>query len=412
MKIRKSLVIRLGFLIFLPFLIYSCKKSNSSVVNPPEPIPIPVAPTIKPTLLEIKTWLVDKNVNDETAILFYNLKTIAKTNTLFGHQDDTFSGYSWSREAGRSDVKEVTGSYPALYGWDFLNIASFQQNSYFVNYTNDARVKVIEAYKRGGVNTFSWHYWNPVTSVASTNGNNGVNKSFNYADEPVIAVSAILPGGSKHSVFKASLVQVADFLKSLQADGKSIPVIFRPFHEFDGTWFWWGSSYCTPSEYKELYKFTVTYLRDVLQVHNVLFAWSPDRGFNSEMQYLERYPGDDYVDIVGTDNYYDLRPGTSLSVASQKFQIVSAYAMKKNKVAALTETGLNKITQSDWFTQVLLKSLQLQKVEFAYVMIWSNRSDEYFTPYKGHPAESDFIKFKNDPYLIFEDKLTDIYKLK
>jgi mannan endo-1,4-beta-mannosidase len=45
-------------------------------------------------------------------------------------------------------------------------------------------------------------------------------------------------------------------------NGKLIPIIFRPFHEFDGNWFWWGANYCTAEEYISVYRFTVNYLRD------------------------------------------------------------------------------------------------------------------------------------------------------
>ena len=137
------------------------------------------------------------------------------------------------------------------------------------------------------------------------------------------AVSKILPGGSHHDVYKTSLTEVADFAKTLiGADGKLVPVIFRPFHEFDGGWFWWGAPHCTVEQYKQLYQFTVTYLRDILGVRNFLYAWSPDKNFTSQLQYLERYPGDAFVDVVGSDNYGDLSDASNPVVASNKYKIV------------------------------------------------------------------------------------------
>ncbi len=127
---------------------------------------------------------------------------------------------------------------------------------------------------------------------------------------------------------------------------------------------------------------------------------------------MERYPGDEYVDVVGIDNYGDLGAGALPAVPSSKFKIISDYAKTANKVAALTETGLQNVTQSDWFTKTLLRALQYQKVELAYVLVWANRSDVFWTPYKGHAAEADFISFKSNPYLIFGDKLSNVYNLK
>ena len=102
------------------------------------------------------------------------------------------------------------------------------------------------------------------------------------------------------------LDQIAEYNKTLIGkNGEQIPVIFRPWHEFDGDWFWWGKKYCTAEQFKELYRFTVTYLRDTCHVHNFLYAFSPDVNFTSEKEYLERYPGDEYVDIIAMDNYWD-----------------------------------------------------------------------------------------------------------
>ena len=97
------------------------------------------------------------------------------------------------------------------------------------------------------------------------------------------------------------------FLRSRHAivkddKGTLIPVVFRMYHEHTGAWFWWGSKQCTPEEYKQLWIMTVEYLRDKKNVHNLLYAYSPSETKN-EAEYLERYPGDEYVDIVGYDCY-------------------------------------------------------------------------------------------------------------
>jgi mannan endo-1,4-beta-mannosidase len=391
----------------------ACKKDTKEIQpDPPKTVPPVVPPTPAPSLATIKTWLVDKNATNETAALFYNMKTLAKTKTMFGHQDDTFQGYGWEREAGRSDVKEVTGSLPAVYGWDFLNITSFQKNSWFTQYASDIKSRVIDAYNQGGVNTFSWHYWNPVASEEAGNGNEGKNADFYFKNAPYQAVDKILPGGEKHEVFKRSLDEIAEFTKNLKtADGTLIPIIFRPFHELDGDWFWWGNPYCTEQQYIDLYRFTVTYLRDIKGVRNMLFSWSPDNRFSSEASYLTRYPGDDYVDVLGTDNYGDLSTGNTPITANNKLKIVSDYAISKNKIAAFTETGLNKIPQVDWFTQMLLKVLTTKKVEIAYVLLWGNRTDSYYVPYVGHAASNDFKDFKANSYIVFGDNIPKMYTL-
>ena len=114
----------------------------------------------------------------------------------------------------------------------------------------------------------------------------------------MMSFKSILPGGQNHERYKKDLRKVAEFSSSLRDDdGKLIPFIFRPFHEFDGEWFWWGAAYNEPEEFKDLWRFTVHYLRDILNVHNMLYAFSPDIKFDSREDYLLRYPGDDYVDM-------------------------------------------------------------------------------------------------------------------
>lgn len=124
----------------------------------------------------------------------------------------------------------------------------------------------------------------------------------------MMSFKSILPGGQNHERYKKDLRKVAEFSSSLRDDdGKLIPFIFRPFHEFDGEWFWWGAAYNEPEEFKDLWRFTVHYLRDILNVHNMLYAFSPDIKFDSREDYLLRYPGDDYVDILGFDDYEDFK---------------------------------------------------------------------------------------------------------
>lgn len=395
--------------------IFSCKKGTQEPTPTPPPVVTPPPPTAEiPTVATVKTWLVDKNATDETAALFYNMKKLAKTKIMFGQQDATKTGKSPGYVTGMSDIKEVTGAFPAIYGSDLIDIASFQRNPWFDGQADLLRQLTVDAYNRGGINTYSWHYWNPVLSKSPGQDgfNEGKNAAFYYADAPAAAVSQILPGGNYNEVFKMSLDRVANYFNSVKtANGKLVPIIFRPFHEMDGSWFWWGASHCTADEYKQLYQYTVKYLRDDKKVRNILFCWSPDRGALTEEQYLARYPGDDYVDVLGIDEYEDLKQPSGITAAANKLKIVSDYAIKNNKIAAVTETGLANITKTDWYTEVLLKAMTQQKIELSFAMVWYNGGD-FYTPYKGQAAESDFIKFKNSSPMVFGDNIPKMYEIK
>jgi mannan endo-1,4-beta-mannosidase len=228
------------------------------------------------------------------------------------------------------------------------------------------------------------------------------------------AVKYIIPGGGAHNEYKKILTTIGNWAKSLEADdGTLAPVIFRPYHEFDGDWFWWGASHCTVEEFTTLWKFTVSYLRDSLNVHNFIYAFSPDNKFNNEAEFLERYPGDEWVDMVGMDNYGDLgRDGYNIKRAARKLKIVSDYAKKKGKLAAFTETGLESIPDTTWWTETLLKTMQMHDMNLSYVLVWRNDVNSpthYYAPFPGHKSAPNFMEFYNNDYTLFEDDLNNIY---
>jgi mannan endo-1,4-beta-mannosidase len=351
--------------------------------------------------------LIDKGATKETRALFYNLFDLSEEHILFGHQHATQYGHGWYGDADRSDVKSVTGSHPAVIGVDF-NGLSGRPDSMIEKEKESLQKNISDTYNRGGITTVAWHFNNPVSKT-----------NFYWNDSTAAAaVKDIIPGRSHHEQYKAILKTIADLAKSVKGnDGRTIPVIFRPYHELDGDWFWWGKAHCTTDEFKTLWRFTVSYLRDSLQVHNFIYAFSPDNSFFTEEQYLERYPGDEWVDMVGVDNYGDFgRNGKyNLEAGIKKLKIVSDYALKAGKLAAFTETGLESIPNPAWWTETLLKALRSAKMQLCYVLVWGNdvRSPTHFyAPFPGQVSEADFIKFYNDSYTLFEKDLKKIYRLK
>ncbi|GGC55207.1 mannan endo-1,4-beta-mannosidase [Pedobacter quisquiliarum] len=348
---------------------------------------------------------IDKKATVETKALYSNLKKLSKKHTLFGHQHATEYGHGWFGGENRSDVKSVTGAHPAVIGVDFSGLSGLPPAEIE---KNKAALKknIIDTYNRGGVTTVAWHFSNPVAKGG-----------FYWVDSLSLpAVKYIIPGGKAHDQYKEILDNVASLLKDLKGnDGKLVPVIFRPYHEFDGEWFWWGKPHCTTEEFTTLWRFTVSYLRDSSNVHNVIYAFSPDNKFNTEAEFLERYPGDEWVDMVGMDNYGDMGRDNryNLEAATRKLTIVSDYAKKTGKLAAFTETGLESIPNPNWWTDVLLKVMKSNEMELSYVLVWRNDSKSpthYYAPYPGHSSVPNFLKFYQDPFTLFEKDLSGIYK--
>jgi mannan endo-1,4-beta-mannosidase len=352
------------------------------------------------------TALVDPAATAETQALFANLNKIRHDHTLYGHEDDLAYGVLWRGEAGRSDILETAGSYPAVYGWDIgwieLDSTANLDNVDF----EEIRGHIRDGYERGGVITISWHLNNPVTGGSS------------WDNQPT--VKHILPGGSHHELFLTWMDRLAAYLGSLKAsDGTPIPVIFRPWHEHTGSWFWWSASLTEGDEYVRLWRFTVEYLRDVKGMHNLLYAYSPSNtGFETMW---ETYPGDEWVDILGYDDYFGYETEeqkiTQRDAFAGRIQHIVTEAEKRGKIPAITETGLEAMRDHDWFTDFLLHAIKQtpEGLRIAYVLTWRNsndatdRKDHFYAPYAGHPSAENMMIFREDPMILFEADLPDLY---
>ena len=345
--------------------------------------------------------VVDGHATYQTKALFYNLRRLQGQAILFGQQDATQYGIGWHDEPNRSDSKSVCGANPAVYGWDVAEVvnATLRGRSVATDTTlRRHRQLVLDAYQRGGLNTFCWHMDNFVTGK-------------NFYDTTAV-VPAILPGGAQHAAYLRALDIAAEYFKGLQtADGTAVPIIFRPFHEHTGSWFWWGRRHCTSVEFVQLWQFTIQYLRDTKQVHNLLFAYSPDRVPNLAA-YFERYPGNAYVDVLGFDDYGDFDKITTPNKGVTTLAAIVAEARKRRKIPALTEAGLEKITAPNWYNDNLLGQLKSdpQARRIAYVMVWRNAHlGHFYAPYPGHSSVPGFLKFYADALTVFENDHPQLY---
>ncbi len=346
---------------------------------------------------------IDANATRQTVNLYHNLKKLVNNGFMFGHQDDLAYGVNWKYKKGRSDIKDVTGDYPALFGYELgrleidnpanLDSVPFDRMKDYIRW----------AYRKRCVVTLSWHLNNPLTGKSAWDSAGGT-------------VASILPDGSKNELYKTWLDKVAAFVLSLKGKkGEYIPIIFRPFHELNGNWFWWGKDHCTPDEFRQLWQFTVSYLRDEKNVHNFLYAFNTDR-FQNKEEYLERYPGDEWVDVVGFDIYQrDEAKEKYLAEFDQMLSTLETIASEKNKIPALTEFGGN-LSDTTWWTDTFLKGIGNHKI--SYVMGWRNagvkQNDqmEYYVPFKGQVTADDFVKFYKSHVTLFakDIKHKNLYK--
>lgn len=348
----------------------------------------------------------DKDATAETKSLYKNLYLLIGKNILFGHQDDPCYGVGWKYIAGKSDIRDVTGEYPAIYGFDLGRIElGWPHNLDSVPFEK-TRQFIREAYDRGGVITLSWHLNNPLTGGSAWDNKPG-------------AVPSILPGGSRNALYTIWLDRVAEFIKSLKgSNGENIPVILRLFHELNGSWFWWGKNQNSPDDIKQLWRYTIHYLKTEKNIHSLLYAYNTDK-FNSGEEYMERYPGDGLIDILGFDIYQkDAQKGNSSFIAffNRELDMIDSLALAHKKIPALTEFGYNEIPDSSWWTKVFFPAISAHQV--VYALAWRNAGKkqsgdtEYYVPYPGSASAADFKKMSTFGKILFENgiKSKNIYQ--
>ena len=331
---------------------------------------------------------VNQELTSGKDLLLERLTSINKIGYMFGHQDDTFYGLNWEWELDRSDIYETVGDYPAIMGFDLGGIELGDDKNLDDVPFYRIREELIKHHQRGGIVTISWHPRNPVTggSAWDTSDKSTVNK--------------ILTNESVKNKFLGWINLIADFFSTLKtSDGKKIPIIFRPWHENNGSWFWWGKNLCSDADYLALWNL----LQDELinrGFDNLLWSFSPNLdGSWSESKYLKRYPGNDRVQLIGVDAYQSLLQIIFTTQLKADLNFLQSFAEKNNKLFALTECGYKNVPDSTWWTKVL--NPVIEQYNIVYFHTWRNYKEEYFAPDPKQKSAEDFKKLYEMPKVLF-----------
>ncbi|SMC67897.1 mannan endo-1,4-beta-mannosidase [Pedobacter africanus] len=343
--------------------------------------------------------LSDKSAGKETVALYKNLYKLSGKHTIFGHQDDLAYGVNWKYIAGKSDIKDVVNDYPGVYGWDLGRIEHDSLRNIDGIPFSKMRKYIQDGYGKGAVITLSWHFDNPLTGGSSW-------------DTTRNSVAAILPGGSKHQLYISWLDKASKFISSLKGSkGEAIPILFRPFHEISGNWFWWGRNVASPAEVKKAWRFTVDYLNHTKKLHNLIFVYNTN-GVASEQEFLKYYPGNDVVDVLSFDLYQFKNQDKNAFTAAVKNNLVilSKIAKERGKLTAFAETGYEAIPDANWWTGTLLPAIK--EYPLSYILVWRNagympsmKKMHYYAPFEGQVSAPDFKKFYQNKRMLFEKAL-------
>lgn len=366
--------------------------------------------------------LVDSKATDSTKALAAYLTGLREDDkVLFGHQNSTFRSV---RDDGKtSDIKDITGSEAGLFGIDTLALAGTECAS-----ENPLKASIEaskKAYEGGSIISLSCHMPNFTNAKITATGDAEHPYDFSKCDfseskDLTPCADYILEGGEYNPQYNAYLDIIAEYALALQME--NVPILFRPFHENSGGWFWWGTSTSADS-YRAIWRYMVNYLQ-TKGVHNLLYVYSPNGPIDNESDYLSRYPGDAYVDVLGFDYYDDYADvskytgDTYFEALDKSCKVVSDLANEKNKIPAIAETGIritgagkdslmvsgNPTKDKDWYNKVVDTAVEH---DIPYFLLWANfDSENFFVPYKyndtmGQEMINDFIKAYNNDHSIF-----------
>lgn len=423
---KLSSALRLALPLAAALWLAGCNSETASQTS--APAQTSSAATV--SVVDESQYMVDKNATAETRALFSYLRAQQGKGILFGHQHETTQGLTIkSIEGDESDTFNSVGDFAAVYGWDTLSIIEPRIEEEILE-------PIKRAYARGGIITISTHPDNPITRDqrgrdASATSWQPIGTSWDTT--PAVAVS--LPGGEYHHVLLSYLDQIAAFADQTRGEnGELIPLILRLFHEHTGSWFWWGADQSTPEQYKELYCFSVTYLRDVKKVRNLLYAYSPNSMENpTEEEFLERYPGDEYVDVLGFDTYGKAEDNDAwFKNVTANAALMVRMAQARNKIPVISEIGIRApdveagLVDNQWW-QKLIGHLKADKEarQIAFLLTWRNASNgvlndkgervpHYWVPTnterdRANGTLADFKAFYDDEFTLFNRDLKNVY---
>ncbi|MCV4234709.1 glycoside hydrolase family 26 protein [Virgibacillus sp. LDC1] len=267
------------------------------------------------TRYEVQPDLINPAASDEAKRLMGYLCSIYGKRMLTGQQIGVVLTPEFEM------IHEVTGKYPAVGGFDFMNYSPSRVERGAERQDTDLAMKW---WKRGGIVTFCWH-WNAPKDLIDLPPDRTWGRGF-YTNATTFDIARAMsePSSEEYGLILRDIDTIAVELKRLQDAG--IPVLWRPLHEASGGWFWWGAK--GPEPCIALWKLMYERMTHHHELNNLIWVWNG--------QHKDWYPGDSYVDIIGEDIY---PPARDYSSQSERFRRALSYTDTR-KIIALTENGV------------------------------------------------------------------------
>jgi mannan endo-1,4-beta-mannosidase len=274
-------------------------------------------------------------------------------------------------------IEETTGNQPALLGFELL---SYSPNINYLDTDEECMTEVEENYgtlkrawewaEKKGLITFTWHWFSPL---------GGRSKSFFSCYTDFDASKAVIGGTEENKALIADMDITAALLRPFC--DKGIPILWRPFHEGDGDWFWWGAK--GAETVKKLYRMMYDRYTNLHGLNNLIWVW------NSQVP--ECYPGDDVVDIISRDMYPPEHEHTSQSEMYRELIKIT----RQPKIVIIGETG----------TIPSAEAIASEKIGWASYMTWSKE----FCIGEKYTSAEELRKMYESPFAVTKANLPVLY---
>lgn len=274
-------------------------------------------------------------------------------------------------------IERITGKQPALLGFELL---SYSPNINYTDTDEECMTEVTDNYgtlKRAwewadkkGLITFTWHWFSPLY---------GRSKSFFTVNTEFDAEQAVIDGTPENAALISDMDYMAGLLRPFC--DRQIPILWRPFHEGEGTWFWWSAK--GPEPLKKLWRMMYHRFTEIHRLNNLIWVWNSPAPAT--------YPGDDVVDIISRDMYPPAHEHNSRSEQYNELVKITS----QPKIALIAETG----------TLPSVKAVVEEGIGWVSYMTWSHEycmSEDYTT--------SEVLKdIYDSPYSVTMDDLPELY---
>lgn len=231
---------------------------------------------------------VNQNASPEAKTLLEYLYRLQGKQTLSGQHN-----YNQNMNQYFDTVKSITGKYPAVWGTDFILNGNDDRGSEIVK-------EAVRKWQDGYIVTLMWHAGRPVDNPPF-----GWRESIQGELDDTQWKELITAGTPLNKRWEAQVDKIAGYLKQLQE--AKVPVLWRPYHEMNGVWFWWGDKK-GPEGYQALWTMMFDRFTNVHHLNNLLWVWNAnaprDIPFDQAYAYKHFYPGHEYVDVLATDVYH------------------------------------------------------------------------------------------------------------